>query len=372
MGCLSHLKLRNFRNYAELVVDLEPGLSILKGANGEGKTSILEAIYYLSLLRSFRTRSISELQMWGRGYFAAEARLVSGRGPLADETLSVIYGERRRLKINGAPITKASEFINRFLCVAFVPEDIRLVKGSPGRRRRFLDILLSQTTGNYLFHLIKYQAALKARNAVLKEPGRYGKHALAAYDKLLSENGAEVVVHRGVLVDALNETLATRGSQLFGDQRRCSVRYRSNVLRRELQEADTETIGADFAKVLMQEMTGDVEAGTTRYGPHRDDISLYLDGKPVGVFGSEGQQRLFSLALRLASVDIMGERCAEDKPLLLVDDVLGELDESRRAAFLSAFRETEQVVLACTRIPDELEGSGNRFRVSAGTCDRVT
>jgi len=364
---LSQLKLRHFRNYGNLEAPIGLGLTVVVGENGQGKSNLLEAVHYLSLLRSFRTRRTSDLHQWDAPYFHLDATLSGSASALDDHRLTITHVERRRLRIDGQPVPRASEFINRFLCTAFVPEDIELVKGGPSGRRRFLDILLSQTRGEYLARLVSYTTALRSRNAMLRDPTRFGRSAITAYDGPLAEHGAYLVAERDRFVDEYQWAFADACRQLSGEATNVEIRYAA-VLRHQDESMTQEKLATRFRDLLARETARDMEARVTRHGPHRDDLLLSLEGRPVGVFGSEGQCRLMSLALRLASVDVLTRGRAGRPVVLLIDDVLGELDASRRRNFLACFDAADQVLLACTEAPPELAGRTQTvLRVSAGS-----
>ncbi|MCF7853427.1 MAG: DNA replication and repair protein RecF [Candidatus Pacebacteria bacterium] len=366
---LSRLKLRHFRNYEALDVSFDNGLTVLTGENGQGKSNLLEAIHYLSLLRSFRTRRISDLCHWDRSYFFLEGLLRETPGTSLSRRMSVTYAGERRLKIDGMRIRRASEFINTFLCVAFVPEDIQLIHGPPAERRRFTDIVLSQGKAEYLAQRIQYRVAIKARNTAIRQSAKYGSKTVNAFSHAVAHHGAYITAARKSFIEHFNTLLERRAPQLFSDGHTVRCEYSSNALRHLTgsvsQAAIQETLEELLDKEIKYAKNGDER--TTRAGPHRDDIILYLDDRRVDVFGSEGQARLMSLLMRLASIDIL-EELSDDRPIVaLVDDVLGELDIVRRAAFMKTIATVGQVFLAATEIPEEVKNRTSQvFRITAG------
>ncbi len=366
MGVVTHLKLRHFRNYRQLDVVFPPGLSIITGGNGQGKTTVLEAIHYLAILRSFRTRKVVELCQWGADFFYLEACVQDLHERAFDKKLQVSYGDRRRLCINDKAIASAADFINPFLCVPFVPEDINLVKGSPGERRRFLDILLTQLQPQYLTGLVRFHSALKSRNAILKKWDRYGPAAIAGYDAVVAENGAVICQIRRQLVTLFSETLSTICAHLFplDSNPEIEVKYCSPLLSGTENSMSTADLASKYLEQLRRDIDKDRCLGMTRVGPHRDDMMIMLNDKLVGIFASEGQCRLISIAMRLAAVEMIKKMEEKRGVVMLVDDVLGELDSERREAFFNFFNRADQIFLACTDVMP-------RLTVKADGCFKV-
>ncbi len=365
MGIISRLGLRSFRNYSHLDLNLSEGVTLFIGRNGQGKTNILEAISYLGMLRSFRGHRPASLRQWGTEGFVVGATLLpplredsAGTGPaqLPDlpTTLRAGYGERRTLSINGTRVSKASSFINQFLCVPLAPEDIDLVKGTARGRRKFLDMTLTQTAPGYLQRLQDYLEALRCRNAMLRDPHRYPRTALAAYEEQLVAHGAEVEWARFTFVRELCTRISLLSDELVGDRKRLGLAYHSSCMSKE----DPDGVGAiveAFSEGLHRCRERDRREGHTTLGPHRADILYTIGGRSLNTYGSEGECRLMSLFLRLGSLRII--RTAEWSSrgiVLLVDDVMGELDPVRRRAFLQILGDADQVFVAATQMSDDL------------------
>jgi DNA replication and repair protein RecF len=376
MPILSHVSLRGFRNHRATDLELGPGLTILAGANGQGKTNVLEAVHYLSLLRSFRTHQPANLACRDTGRFRLTARLLSPDSGARAHRLAVEFDSRRSLEIDGAPVRVASEFINRFLCIALVPEDIQLVKGSAGERRRFLDILLSQVDPGYLRSLQDYQKVLVQRNALLRRPEKFEPRVLAGFEPLLIAAAAAVITKRRQACLELAGHLQEMFTLLRGagpESRGIGLAYEPSVRLtpdlESLPERDREDRVAEvYAAALAGGMERDRATRCTNRGPHRDDLGLVLDGHRLDTFGSEGQCRLAALALRLAAGRLIRSRLGTESLVVLVDDVWGELDGDRRAALFSALHEQDQVLLAATRVPlEHCRGTETVFSVTNGT-----
>ncbi|MGM0531605.1 MAG: DNA replication/repair protein RecF [Bacteroidota bacterium] len=371
MGVITRVKLKNFRNYEHADIELDPRLNIIIGNNGQGKTNFLEAVYYLSLLRSFRSNRINELRRWESDYFHV-AGLLEDEKSNYTEWLKVTNSNRRRFKINDTIVNKASDFISRFLCVVCVPEDIRLLKGSPADRRRFADIVLSQSSKNYMKTLMQYMKALKSRNAMLKEPRRYSKKGIIAYDDIICQCGARILSERLNFVREFGSIFKSMAAALFPPEMTIDLGYSSTLpLNDNEEDNDTEKIAEIYKKSLDKRLEKDIEYGNTGCGVHRDDLIFKMYDKTIGVFGSEGQCRLSAIALKLGAVEYLKNNSADNKDIcFLVDDVLGELDEGGTKRFFSVFSHLPQVILAATEKPGGIDFSnGKVLTVEKGHID---
>jgi DNA replication and repair protein RecF len=366
---LTRLQLNSFRNYETLDLELEPGVSVFSGDNGQGKTNILEAVCYLGLLRSFRTSRIDLLKMrGGRNGFAVEGELRGADG--ASQRLSAVHAEKRRLAVDGLGVERAGEFINRFICVPFVLEDVEMIAGPAAERRRFLDICLCQEAPLYLAYLQRYLAALRQRNAVLREALRYGPSVLKAYDDLLVENGVPLLFMRQAFTERLNLQLERFSGMFFHDGRKLRARYAS-TLGKALDGETEPVVKSRFRELLAAGFAKDAEDGQTRTGPHRDELILHLGDRPLVAYASAGEQRIAALALRLASLEVLQRDVADGRSIvLLLDDVFGELDGFRRGDFFRALA-YDQILVACTATPPELKGRCHEYFVSNGHCSRL-
>jgi len=347
-------------------------VNLLVGGNGQGKTNLLEAVYFLSLLRSFRTSRIAELCEWGRSSFFVGGRMGSSGGAAGTVGLAVGVGKVRRMRVDGRRIHRASEFIDKFHCVALVPEDIHLIRGPAAERRRFLDILLSQADRRYLHVLGGYKRLLKSRNAMLRNSGRFGLSAIAAFDEQLLRAGAALIGARARLQERLKASVVGEWKGLSeGPGGELSVEYKSMLRQGEHCEDSEADMIETYRRMLADTVDQDLKEGWTRVGPHRDDLLIFLDGRKLSAFGSEGQCRRAALALRLASIQFLS-RSESVKVVVLVDDVLGELDLERRMRFGERLSACAQVLLALTEVPDWLpRGPAATYNVGNGAVIRV-
>ncbi|MDD7984089.1 DNA replication/repair protein RecF [Lentisphaera marina] len=346
MGFISRIQLKNFRNYPELELDLEPGISVFRGRNGQGKTAFLEGLGFLSLLRSIRSSHTRHLKNWQSDHFGIRACLDRVTRPELD--LNVYYGEKRQLSLDGNRVATTSDFIGVIKSVAFMPEDIEIVKGSASWRRQYLDILLSQLSPGYLQSLKHYQKALKSRNQILKR-GVNVDLELDVWDDILIQHGCEVLQARIDLLPRLSQAVSQLVSKMLKEDFVLDLRYNNSVAK------NAESLVSSYREKLYENRERDKLYKVTHQGPHRDDLQINLNGRSLSHFGSEGQCRLSSLILKAAAVELLLPVEKPDCLILLIDDVLGELDEFSRRAFLKCVSRGDQVFIACTEIPVGLE-----------------
>lgn len=328
---LRSLALRDFRNLARLDVALpEDGVAIV-GENGQGKTNLLEAVYYLHLLRSARGARDVDIVRFGAAGFHIAARVEGGE----HHELSAGFertGRRKRVKVDGAEPTRLSDALGALPCVLFSPADVELVAGAPSARRRYLDILLALSSRPYLAALQRYRHALAQRNAALRNASREGargEQRVAVWEAPLAEHGAVLWRERV----QWTEVAAPRFAEVcaaIGEQAPVGMRYATSLEPASSGIADVRTA---LAAALEEKRALDLRRGLTHAGPHRDDLALTLDGRELRAFGSAGQQRSAAIALRLLEADTLSERLGA-RPLLLLDDPFAELDVRRSARIL--------------------------------------
>lgn len=352
---LAHLRLRDFRNYWRLDADFSPGFHLLLGDNAQGKTNILEAIYLLATLRSFRGVGGSQMVRHGaKGYFVGGT--VVGR--TSAEVKAYWSAKERKLSLNGTPVKRLADYLGTLRAVVFCTEDLQLVKGAASIRRRFLDLLLAQTQPGYLPLLLRYTQALRNRNALLKHP-KPDDDQLAGFSAQLVDLGTQLMDARRTVVP-----------KIFPLARLAFRRIASDADELRLDYAPA--VKADFAVALANSRARERVYRTTLVGPHRDDIALHVNDQPAAQFTSEGQKRTLALALKMAQAEYLSGLHGSP-PVLLLDDVMGELDARRRAGFLpllnQAHRAGGQVFMTCTEEnwPRELGRDLVRWEVKAGT-----
>jgi len=351
---LVRLRLRDFRNYLRLDAQFGPGVHVVLGDNAQGKTNLLEAIYLLATLRSFRGVGSAHLvRQQSAGYFVGAH--VVGQG---EHEIKLYWSSReRRVGLDGQNVRRITDFLGTFRAVVFCAEDMLLVKGTGRVRRRFMDLLLSQTESGYLAQLQRYTLALRSRNALLRRP-TLDEAALEGFTRELVESGQAVMRARGRLVPRLIPLVREAHRRMVPEAESVSLEYRPNIR-------------GDFQVELAQSRSRERAHKWTLAGPHRDELELLLDGQPAARFGSEGQKRSLALALKMAQSEYFrGEHGC--MPVLLIDDVMGELDLRRRSGFLplleTAAQGRGQVFLTCTEEnwPRELGLHATRWLVKRG------
>lgn len=350
---LAHLSLHNFRNYVRLELDLPPDVMVLLGDNAQGKTNLLEAIYYLATSRSPYTGTDRELINWMSleqeplPYTRLSGRVARGdNSVLLEITVSqqAENGSRyqKQIRLNGVN-KRAMDLLGHLNVVLFVPEDVNLVSGSPSLRRRYLDVMLCQIDSHYCRTLAGYNQIVTQRNALLRDLGERGGDPaqLAFWNERLVEHGAQLIARRREAIDSLDDLAQAIHGQLTDGAERLRFRYMPSV---DLGEPGHLTIGeiqAAYQAQLQSLRQRETAAGMTLAGPHRDEMRFVIDGIDAGIYGSRGQQRTAVLALKLAEVELMRHETG-DYPILLLDDVLSELDAHRRQFLLQRVEDGQQ------------------------------
>ena len=348
------LTVENFRNFEFVDLEFEGLYQFFLGSNGQGKTNLLEALNLVSAFRSFRTSDRRKLIAIGRN--RAQLRYIldyEEKGPV--EIACSLQSGAGDIKVDGDPVSRLSEHIGRFPTVVISSEDIQLIRGPPVRRRRFLDLTLSSTDPVYFASLRQYHRALRERNHLLREG--VDDSLLGSFEKTLVSCGIQIIQKRRSAVCSLNAELTDFYSMLTGGRGEPRLEYSTQG------EVDSES---DFAKVMRERKRRDREIRATSVGPHRDDLFLQLGGCEVRAFASEGEQRGLAIALRLAQCRWWFERSGI-KPVVLADDILGELDPLRRARFWEALSPDLQIFATGTSSPPSESGrSWDTFTIESG------
>lgn len=376
MRCLT-LSLTNFRNYESLHLDLASAVTVVHGDNASGKTTLLEAFHLLATMRSHRASSDRELINWrqvpdtGSPPFARAATQVERSTELfrIDVALAMEAGElgqppvfRKRLKINGAP-KRGVDAVGVLNVVLFTPEDIALVTGTPSLRRRYLDILISQVDSRYIRTLQHYNKVLLQRNNLLKHLKEQHpsidpleiKREMSFWTGELAQAGAYLMARRMAITTSMQEQLQHNYASLSGNHNGVQVSYVSSLpppvgaappsISPSSNMAEIITAAEEIEDQIVQQLevlrTREIARGMTLIGPHRDDLEFRLAGMDLALYGSRGQQRAVVLALKLAESEVMRTETGE-QPVLLLDDILSELDQSRREYVLKAISTRDQ------------------------------
>jgi DNA replication and repair protein RecF len=362
---LRHLALSNFRNYAQL--DLEPagGLNVYVGANAQGKSNLLEGIAMLGTGKSFRTSHEGDAVRNGLelAVVRGEATLRTGRVELVCRIEKGSRGTRKNYTVNGGPVRYAA-YLGKIRVVTFVPADLQLAAGTPGVRRAFLNVALSQSEPRYYHELARYRKALQQKNALLRGTVAPDLELLEVYERTLVDAGTEIMLARDHVIRAIGLE-ARRAHSRFADGERLDVSYQPSI---PFEVAARDAIGAAFEARLAQTRDAEHARKTSLAGPHRDDMTLALGGVSLAAYGSQGQQRTAVLALKIAEYAVMRARASEP-PLLLLDDVLSELDSERATALLSEIGAYEQSFVTATHLPAGLQSDAHVARVHDARID---
>jgi DNA replication and repair protein RecF len=347
---IDRLTLHHFRNLHGLEVRPAPGLNLIAGPNGHGKSNLLESLHFLSLAHSNRTRKDKDLIAWGEDSFVIRGEGTSGERA---HVQSVEYREGgSRVKVEGLESRRLGDLLGHFLLVAFTPEDLDLLRGGPQERRRFLDVLLCQHDPSILDVLRRYRGALKQRNAVLRWNLRAEEEALLdAYEATLAEAGADIVRRRLEWVAKLAPKAQEFYREIGAPPGQKSEALDLRMSGAQESPEDLVLLRENLLSKLREKRAQDRETGLTSAGPHRDDLLTFLDGKTVRDFASQGQKRSVALALKLAAARLL-EEASGLPPILILDDVFAELDPGRRERFGALIAGRGQAFIATPRRED--------------------
>ncbi len=379
---VAHLSLTDFRSYPGAELALGPGVTALVGPNGQGKTNLVEAIGYVATLSSHRVPTDAPLVRLGAERAIVRAAVVRDERSTLVE-LEITAGRANRARINRSPVTRPREVVGLLRTVLFAPEDLALVKGDPGERRRFLDELLVARSPRYAGVRADYDRVLKQRTALLKSAGaaiRRGQgdvRTLDVWDAHLAAAGAELLAGRLRLVGDLAAPVAAAYAQVSDAQGDAVITYRSSLgddlvdVAREAPGGGRHLLHARLLEQAAQVRQSELERGVCLVGPHRDDLVLSLGAFPAKGYASHGESWSYALALRLASYELLRRESGGD-PVLVLDDVFAELDTGRRHRLAELVAGAEQVLVTAAvgqDVPDALAGS--RVDVRAGEVVRV-
>lgn len=349
---IKRLQMLNYRNYNVLDISLGPHVNVFMGDNAQGKTNILEGIYYCAFARSHRTSKDRELINWN-----ADNALLSvsvGRERLDKRIdISILKDGKKAIQINKIKIKKIGELFGNFNVVMFSPEDLKIIKDSPGVRRKFIDMELCQLNPKYYYNLVQYNKVLNERNTILRNRS-INKDILDVYDMQLVEFGYNIIMERLEYIKKLNKYSEKIHSDITSGKEKIEFRYTSTI-------KDLENIKDNFYALLEKNRVRDSERGITSVGPHRDDFIVLINDIDTKSYGSQGQQRTAVLTIKFASLKIIKELTGEH-PVLLLDDVLSELDFSRKRYILSTIGDI-QTIITCTGIEDLYEYLDDKSKV---------
>ena len=348
---LKNLSIKQFRNYQDTEIEFNPKLNVFVGRNAQGKTNLLESIYFLALTRSHRTKTDKNLIQ-----FEKEQRQVSGilQKRTATVPLEIDLTLKGRItKVNHLKQARLSDYIGHMNVVLFAPEDLQLVKGAPAIRRKFIDMELGQIKPIYLSDLSSYNHVLKQRNTYLKSANHIDETFLSVLDDQLVEYGCRVMVHRAEFIKKMESFGRKKHFDISDQLEDLSIRYQPSV-----NFVDKKHLAESFHIALQKSRSRDLFKKNTGVGPHRDDMIFMINGIEAS-FGSQGQHRSLVLSIKLAEIELM-ESITKESPILLLDDVMSELDNTRQLKLLETISQNIQTFITTTslehlqNLPDNL------------------
>lgn len=355
---IKKMMLINYRNYKELSIDLCKSINVFIGDNAQGKTNILEAIYYCGFAKSHRTSRDRELINWNGD--SAYLSIGIGKERLDKRIdINILKSGKKVITVNSIKINKIGELFGNFNVVMFSPEDLKIIKDSPGIRRKFMDMEICQLNKKYYYNLVQYNKVLNERNTILKNR-RLNEDMLDIYDKQLVTYGEYIILKRVEYLEKIN----LYGNEIHKDitqgKEQIKFKYQSSI-------KQIDDIKNDFYYLLKKNRKKDLERGISTIGPHRDDFNVFINDVETKSYGSQGQQRTAVLTMKFSSLRIIKEVTGE-YPVLLLDDVLSELDFNRKKYILSTIGNI-QTIITCTGVSDieeYLDKESKVFKVKDG------
>ncbi len=349
---IDRIQLNNFRNYKKLDISLNKNIDIIYGDNAQGKTNILEAIFLCSFGKSFRTTKEKEMIKFDENNAVVE---VQYKRKDREGKIKIEIGEKKKITLNGIKIKKLSELLGNINIVIFTPDDIDILKNGPANRRRFLDMMIGQLRPNYVYNLNMYLKTIEQRNNYLRQIREENKpeEMLDIWDEKLIEYGEKIYSYREEFIQKIINKINEIHSKITDSKEILKINYISDCNSKE-----------EYLKLLKARRKLDIIKGFTTKGIHRDDFVIYINGKEVNTYGSQGQNRTVILSLKLAELNVIYDEIGE-YPILLLDDFMSELDEKRRKNFLSNIRDT-QVILTGTEKIDLPNLEYNLYNIKKG------
>ena len=331
---ISRVKIKNFRNYEEQEIELKPNVNVFYGENAQGKTNIIEAIFLCSMGKSFRAKQDKEMIKIDSQNAVVE---IEFQKKDREGKIKIQLGNKKVVYVNGIKIKKLSELLGNLNVVIFNPDDINILKGGPQNRRRFLDIMISQLKPNYMHTLSLYSKTIEQRNKYIRQIKEEEKSEsmLDIWDEELSNYAIVISKYRKEFMEKIKNKIKKIHSEITDNKEDIEIEY--------VTECDDKE---KYLSLLKQRRKLDIIKGYTTKGIHRDDFVIYINKKQLNIYGSQGQHRTAMLSLKLSEVNIIEEEI-DEKPILLLDDFMSELDQKRRNHFLEKINDT-QVIITCT------------------------
>jgi DNA replication and repair protein RecF len=331
---ISNIKIKDFRNYDEQEINLHENVNVFVGENAQGKTNIIESVFLCSMGKSFRAKKDNELIKFGKDKALIEIEFEKSD---RNGKIKIEIADKKQIYLNGIKLKKLSELLGNINVVIFTPDDIEILKGDPQKRRRFLDIMISQLKPNYMNLLRVYKKTLEQRNNYLKQIKLENKDEtlLDIWDEKLAETAIKIFSYRNEFIEKIKNKIEIIHSQITENKENIEIVYSSDCENKD-----------EFLNNLRKRRKLDILKGFTTKGVHRDDFVIYINGKPVNVYGSQGQHRTAILSLKLSELQVVYDEIGE-YPILLLDDFMSELDGKRKKSFLENIKDI-QVIITCT------------------------
>jgi len=343
---IKEIELKNFRNYDELHLEFNKNINFIIGNNAQGKTNLLEGIFMSSIGKSFRTSKDTEMIMFDKDFCKINIKAEKELFPVEVEIL-LKKDQGKFIKVDGVNISKTSDLLENIYIVIFSPEDLKIVKDEPEKRRKFIDRELSQIKPSYFNNLNQYKKVLAQRNAYLKEY-EIDDNILDIWDMQLAEYGSKIIEARTDFIKKLNIISGIIHKDITNRKEELEVIYEPDI-------EFTKNLREIFFMKMKLNRKNDIRRRTTTIGPHKDDLKLLSNGIDIRNFGSQGQQRTAALSLKLSEIKLIEEETGEN-PVLLLDDVLSELDRERQNYLINSLSDI-QVFITTTELSEEVEKS---------------
>lgn len=354
---IKNIVLENFRNYSHLNVEFFDGINIIQGKNAQGKTNLLEAIFFCSIGKSLRVGREKEIIKFNENNAKINLK-IEKKYKKSQILIYFSKNNKKSIKIDKISIKKIGELLGEFNAIYFSPDELKLIKESPEDRRRFMDIHISQTSKQYFYLLNRYEKVLANRNKLLKNTKDENilKETIEIWNAQLIDIGSKIIFYRIDFINKLLPYAEKSHNYLTSNAEKLNLEY-GGIKGKDLAEIKTK-----FQKELASSLEKDIKLGFTNIGPHRDDIKIFVNDIDIKTYGSQGQQRTVALSLKLAELEIMKEETGE-MPILLLDDVLSELDKNRREKLLKFCAKTQTLI---TGTDFEVNPNYNYFTIENG------
>lgn len=333
---IEKIKLENFRNYKYENIELNKRINIIFGDNAQGKTNILEAIYFTSLGKSFRTNKEKEIVKENESQAKIEINFIKNN---RKEKINAEISDKKKFYINDIPVKKLSELVGKINIVLFSPEDIEILRNEPIKRRKFLNIMISQLRPKYIFLLSEYNKVLEQRNNYLKKIKYENKSQeyLTIWDEQLEKIGIKIYEYRKEFIEKINNKIKKIHLNTTENKENIEIKYKTNIDKKNYMEN------------LLKNKIVDIQKGYTSIGIHRDDFEIYINKKNVAIFGSQGQQRTSIISLKLAEAEVIYDEI-EEYPIVLLDDFMSELDKKRINGFIQNIKNNQVLITTTDKI----------------------